>query len=247
MQRRVADALGEAALDHASRFIVSAGDNFYPAGVTSTADAHWRPILRGRLHRPGTAGSVVRGPGQSRLPRRRPGPDRLFPPQPALALPNRYFKVASARFRPARGGSLHHRHLADGRRRQSTTNGCSSWRAAAMRPTRAPGNWPGWIRPWPPPARHGRSSSGTTRSIRADMATSPMLVERLAPILKARGVQVYINGHDHSLQHVRRGGIDYVCTRQRRGRPMTECAPSKARGMRPPRQASPHSRSIRKP
>jgi tartrate-resistant acid phosphatase type 5 len=24
-------------------------------------------------------------------------------------------------------------------------------------------------------------------------------------------VQAYINGHDHDLQHIRRGGVDYLC------------------------------------
>jgi acid phosphatase len=41
---------------------------------------------------------------------------------------------------------------------------------------------------------------------------SPELVEHVAPLLEAHGVQLYINGHDHSLQHIRRGRVDYVCT-----------------------------------
>ena len=35
-----------------------------------------------------------------------------------------------------------------------------------------------------------------------------MLIE---PLLKKHQVQAYINGHDHDLQHIRRGGIDYIC------------------------------------
>jgi acid phosphatase len=31
------------------------------------------------------------------------------------------------------------------------------------------------------------------------------------PLLHKHGVAAYINGHDHDLQHIRRGGVDYVC------------------------------------
>lgn len=36
-----------------------------------------------------------------------------------------------------------------------------------------------------------------------------LLVERLPPIFERHGVQLYLNGHDHDLQHIRRGGTDY--------------------------------------
>merc|ERR1712034_179604 len=41
-QRQVARAMGAAAQDLASRFVLAAGDNFYPAGVASVDDPHWR-------------------------------------------------------------------------------------------------------------------------------------------------------------------------------------------------------------
>lgn len=42
VQRRVAQAMGVVAGAEACDFVVSAGDNFYPAGVASTSDPHWR-------------------------------------------------------------------------------------------------------------------------------------------------------------------------------------------------------------
>ena len=33
----------------------------------------------------------------------------------------------------------------------------------------------------------------------------------IEPLLRKHGVQAYINGHDHDLQHLRRGGVDYLC------------------------------------
>jgi tartrate-resistant acid phosphatase type 5 len=33
----------------------------------------------------------------------------------------------------------------------------------------------------------------------------------IEPLLQKHRVQAYINGHDHDLQHIRRGGVDYIC------------------------------------
>ena len=41
---------------------------------------------------------------------------------------------------------------------------------------------------------------------------TPDLIARLLPIVKARGVSAYINGHDHDLQHIVRDGLNVVCT-----------------------------------
>src|SRR5436190_23907621 len=40
-QRDVAAAMGRAAAEAASRFVLSAGDNFYPMGVQTPDDDHW--------------------------------------------------------------------------------------------------------------------------------------------------------------------------------------------------------------
>lgn len=41
---------------------------------------------------------------------------------------------------------------------------------------------------------------------------TPDLIARLLPILQTHRVTAYINGHDHDLQHIARGGIDFICT-----------------------------------
>jgi acid phosphatase len=38
------------------------------------------------------------------------------------------------------------------------------------------------------------------------------LVEQVKPILERRGVQAYINGHEHDLQHIRVGAVNYITT-----------------------------------
>lgn len=40
---------------------------------------------------------------------------------------------------------------------------------------------------------------------------TPELIERLLPLLKRHGVNVYLNGHDHDLQHQEAGGIHFFC------------------------------------
>ena len=41
---------------------------------------------------------------------------------------------------------------------------------------------------------------------------SPDLIARIDPILQRHRVPLYLNGHDHDLQHVVRGATHYVCT-----------------------------------
>lgn len=211
MQRRVAGALGDAALDHASRFVISAGDNFYPAGVASTTDAHWRRSFEDVYTAPGLQipwfaalgnhdyrGDVQAQIDYSRLSRR-------------WRMPNRYFKVACGDFglplvdifiidtSPMVDAANYDewlQQLARGRHAPHESVRQLAWLDQALAASNAP---------WKIVVGHHPVYSG-------GHGDSPVLVERLAPMLKARGVQVYINGHDHSLQHIRRGGIDYVCT-----------------------------------
>lgn len=43
----------------------------------------------------------------------------------------------------------------------------------------------------------------------AEHGDTEQLKERLAPLLKKYGVQAYLNGHDHTLQHISWQGIEY--------------------------------------
>lgn len=48
--------------------------------------------------------------------------------------------------------------------------------------------------------RSGGSGHGETAEV----------VELIEPILLKHGVTAYVNGHDHDLQHIRRGGFDCI-------------------------------------
>ncbi|HJV42159.1 tartrate-resistant acid phosphatase type 5 family protein [Caulobacter sp.] len=210
-QRQVAAAMGATALDHASRFVVSAGDNFYPAGVTSTADAQWRLSFEDVYTAPALqipwfsalGNHDYRGDVQAQIDYSRLS-DRW-------RMPNRYFKVEGAAFgagfvdlfvidtSPMVDGRNYDewlQQLARGRHPSHESARQLAWLDQAL--TNSTAAWKIVV------GHHPVYSGGH--------GDSPHLVERLAPMLEARGVQLYVNGHDHSLQHIRRGAVDYVCT-----------------------------------
>jgi tartrate-resistant acid phosphatase type 5 len=41
---------------------------------------------------------------------------------------------------------------------------------------------------------------------------TPFLVEHVLPLLEKHQVQAYINGHDHDLQHLQSGGVNFFCS-----------------------------------
>lgn len=41
---------------------------------------------------------------------------------------------------------------------------------------------------------------------------TPFLVEHVLPLLQKHGVQAYFNGHDHDLQHLQSGGVNFFCS-----------------------------------
>jgi tartrate-resistant acid phosphatase type 5 len=211
MQRRVAGAMGAAALDHDSRFVISAGDNFYPAGVASTTDAHWRQSFEDVYTAPSLQipwfaalgnhdyrGDVQAQIDYSRLSRR-------------WRMPNRYFKVACGDF----GSSLADLFIIDTSPMVDADN-YDEWLQQLARGRHAPHESARQLA-WLDQALAASSARwkivvGHHPVYSGGHGDSPVLIERLAPMLKARGVQLYINGHDHSLQHIRRGDVDYVCT-----------------------------------
>lgn len=211
MQRQVAEAMGRVALDRSSRLVISAGDNFYPAGVASTSDPHWRrsfeevytaPALQtpwySALGNHDYRGDVEAQIAYSRLSWR-------------WRMPSRYFQIAGSAFGAefvdffvldtspmVDAGNYDEllQQLAHGHHAEHETARQLAWLDQALAASRA--RWKIVI------GHHPVYSGGH--------GDSPILVKGLAPMLEARGVQLYINGHDHSLQHIRRGAVDYVCT-----------------------------------
>jgi tartrate-resistant acid phosphatase type 5 len=210
-QRQVAQAMGKAAEEITSRLVLSAGDNFYPAGVTSVADPHWRRSFEDVYTAPAlqTPWYVALGNHDYR------GAPQAQIDYSALShrwrMPSRYFKIGGAELGTdlldifvmdtspiVDGGNYDEllQQMARGHVERQDTAGQIVWLARELEASRAP---------WKIVMGHHPVYSG-------GHGDSAELVAQVAPLLEAHGVQVYLNGHDHSLQHIRRGAVDYVCT-----------------------------------
>ncbi|GGL10540.1 MULTISPECIES: purple acid phosphatase family protein [Caulobacter] len=210
-QRQVAQAMGKTAEEIASRLVLSAGDNFYPAGVKSVADPHWRRSFEDVYTAPAlqTPWYVALGNHDYR------GAPQAQIDYSALShrwrMPSRYFKIGGAEL----GTNLLDifvmdsspivdegnydeilQQVARGHVERQDAARQIAWLARELKASRAP---------WKIVMGHHPVYSG-------GHGDSAELVEQVAPLLEAHGVQVYLNGHDHSLQHIRRGRVDYVCT-----------------------------------
>lgn len=210
-QRQVAEAMGAAAEEVASRFVLSAGDNFYPAGVKSVTDPHWNRSFEDVYTAPAlqTPWYVALGNHDYR------GVASAQIDYTALShrwrMPSHYFKIGGAELgselvdlfvidtSPVVDASNYDEMLQQvvrGHRERHDSAEQIAWLGEALAASMAP---------WKIVVGHHPVYSGG----HGDCAD---LVEQVAPLLEAHGVQFYINGHDHSLQHIRRGRVDYVCT-----------------------------------
>lgn len=209
-QRQVALQLGLAAQETNSRFVAALGDNFYENGVRSTDDPQWRtsfedvytaaslqtpwyPVLGNHDHR-GAPQAQVDYTLRSRRWR----------------MPSRYYKVEGATLGASHADlffldttPLVERHRGWSRDDEQAANGQGAtdqlaWLDAALGASRAP-----WKLVF---GHHTIYSGGSLHGNTAE------LVRDLKPLLERHGVQVYINGHEHDLQHIQVGAVDYVCT-----------------------------------
>lgn len=203
--------MGAAAAEIGSRFVLSAGDNFYPAGVRSVVDPHWRRSFEDVYTAPALqtpwyaalGNHDYRGVAQAQVDYTRLSA--------RWRMPNRYYKVSGE----ALGANLLDlfvidtpplvdrgnydemlQQLAHGHLEAHDGDRQIAWLEDELRRSTAP---------WKIVVGHHPIYSG-------DHGDSAELVAQVAPLLEAHGVQVYINGHDHNLQHIRRGRVDYVCS-----------------------------------
>jgi acid phosphatase len=203
-QMKVAAKLAQTARESRSRFIVTTGDNFYPSGVASTKDAHWQksfedvyaapplqvpwyPALGNHDHRGNVAAQIAYS-GSSRR----------------WKMPASYYAVSA----PFPGGEAHLFFL-------DTTELIGD------------GRWFGWTYG----DRRGQEQLAWFEDVLAASKArwkvvighhpvhsgghhggSEVLVRKVRPLLERYGVAMYINGHDHCLQHVIVDGISYLTT-----------------------------------
>ena len=199
-----------AAAERSSRFVISAGDNSIrrgcspwtirngrPPSRTSTSprllQTPWYAALGNHDYRghPGAQLAYSRGHRRWRMPDR-----NYVVPGPQLGIPDLdLFVIDTTPLVGDYDEAL--ARLMRGRIAVPAPDPQLGWLKGALQASRA-----GWkVVVGHHPIRSGGHHGG-----------SPTLAADIEPLLAAHGVQAYICGHDHVLQHIRRGGIDHVCT-----------------------------------
>lgn len=209
-QTDVAQAMARAAADAGSRFVISVGDNFYPAGVQSVDDPQWKtsfedvyvaPSLQTPWYaalgnhdyrgRPGAQIAYSRGHRRWRMPSRSYAVTSAAHGVPDLDL----FVLDTTPLTGDYDEAL--ARLMRGRIAVPEPDPQLAWLKGALQASQA-----GWkIVVGHHPLRSGGHHGG-----------SPALATDIEPLLASHGVQAYLCGHDHVLQHIRAGGVDHVCT-----------------------------------
>lgn len=204
-QRAVATAMATAAETMASRFVITVGDNFYENGVQSVTDPHWKRSFEDVYTAPSlqTPWYAVlgnhdhRGSAQAQVDYTRVSP--------RWRMPGRYYRVPGAQHDAPQLDLffLDTTALVAGYGQtsppalQRAATAQLDWLDAELGRSRAA---------WKLVVGHHPVHSGGSHG------DTPALVAKVKPLLETHGVQACLNGHDHDLQHVRRGPVDYIGT-----------------------------------
>jgi len=226
-QRDVAIQMAASARELDARFVVSVGDNFYEDGVTSVDDPAWRksfeeiydaPSLQVPWH-VALGNHDYRGNVEAQID--------YSARSPRWRLPSRWYSFEERAPDGTRvelfvtdttplinfyyGDPATRKALEDQRRDAPVQ---LAWLDEAL--GRSTAHWKivlghhpvysGWIEP-------GRRLSAANPYFELrTLGGTPDLIARLDPILRRHRVPLYLNGHNHDLQHVRMGTTDFVCT-----------------------------------
>ena len=209
-QRDVAVQMGKTAAASGARFVLAVGDNFYESGVQSADDTQWQtsfeqvytdPALQVPWH-VALGNHDYRGNPQAQID--------YMAKSARWKMPSRYYVVPSAQsglpdtdIFVIDSSPLVHKYrdkveapIAQNVSRQSVTaqmtwldralgNSSAAWKLVVGHHT----------------IRSGGSGHGDT----------PELVAMVKPLLERHGVQAYVNGHDHDMQHIVDNDVDYIC------------------------------------
>jgi tartrate-resistant acid phosphatase type 5 len=209
-QREVAVQMGKTGASAGARCVFSVGDNFYEDGVQSASDPQWRTSYEDiysaqSLQVPwyvALGNHDYRGVPQAQID--------YAKMSPRWRMPSRYYKVAGAdigaphldvfvidtsplvhKYRDDVHGVIAENVAGEDVQTQLHWLDDQLARSAA---------------PWKLVFGHHTIHSGGSGH-----GDTPETKDLIEPLLQKHRVQAYINGHDHDLQHIRRGGVDYIC------------------------------------
>ena len=209
-QVAVARAMGEAAAQIDSRYVISVGDNFYPDGVQSTDDPQWRTSFEAVYTAPSLQTPWLAALGNHDY-RGQPFAQVAYSRTSSRwRMPSRYYAVTGADAghpdldifvldtTPITGDYAEAlMRLSHGRVSVPDADRQVAWLDAALGRSRAA---------WKVVVGHHPIHSG------GHHGGSPELTRHVEPLLRAHGVQAYLFGHDHALQHIRVDGVNHICT-----------------------------------
>jgi acid phosphatase len=210
-QRAVAVGMGRTASQLGSRFVVSLGDNLYENGVQSVDDPLWRTAYEEVYTAPSLQTpwyALLGNHDYNGEPQAQLDYARL---SPRWRMPARYYVLEGAGFgapwvdlvfidtspliqayRERIDGPLKTHVLAQDAKAQL------AWLDAALGRSRA--RWKLVF------GHHVLYSGGSGHG------TDDDLLRRLKPMFDRHGVTAYVCGHEHDLQHIKVGGMDYICS-----------------------------------
>lgn len=207
-QRAVAAQMARVAGSSRGRFVISAGDNFYEDGVVSPEDPQWQMSFENVY-----AAFPLQVPWYCVLGNHdyhgRPQAQLDYAKRhPQWQMPARYYTAAEK--------------LADGKAVRfyfiDTSPFVTEYRDSPKMAAEVRGQDTGaqlrWLDralehsndTWKIVVGHHPIYSGGEHGTQAE------LVERLLPLLRKHRVPVYVNGHDHDLQHLERDGMHFFTT-----------------------------------
>jgi acid phosphatase len=208
-QTDVAAQMSRRAVAVGSKFVISVGDNFYEDGVSSVTDPQWKTSFEDVYTRPGlmTKWHVILGNHDYQGTGKPAAQIDYSRTDPRWSLPSPYYTRTE--------------HLADGTGADFfflDTSSYIQYYYRALSRVHVDRTQPEQQFAW---LEHALATSQAAWKIvvghhQVFAATAPGdyvgddLSKRFAPLFEKYGVQAYINGHEHNLQHVRRGGVNYI-------------------------------------
>jgi acid phosphatase len=219
-QREVAQRMGESARELNAKFVISVGDNFYEDGVTGLSDPAWKASFEDVYDAPSLqvpwcvalGNHDYRGDSQAQVD--------YSKTSPRWRLPARWHAFSE---RAPDGASLEvfvldtspmiqAYHAPDSK---VVVTGQDTDAQLAWFEQRLAASTADWkIVVGHHPVYSGAPSAGAANGKGGEGGGggSPDLQARIDPILQRHRIPLYLNGHDHDLQHVHKGVTDYVCT-----------------------------------
>jgi tartrate-resistant acid phosphatase type 5 len=207
-QREVAKQMGAAAKEARARFVLAVGDNFYEDGVASVEDRQWQSSFEKVYTAPslqvpwyavlGNHDYHLSADAQiaySKASKRWNMPARYYQrtEQIDAATAADFFFIDTMPMAVFDDDEVQF----DKNVPRHDVPNQMAWLESSLAASTAP---------WKIVVGHHPVYSG---GIHGD---TPFLVEHVLPLLQKHGVQAYINGHDHDLQHLESGSVNFFCS-----------------------------------